>query len=346
MNIDRKPIGQTAAWRVNRRAFLTGTGAAGLCLSGVGIVSSAVAEEKPWQPTRPIRLIVPYPPGGGIDIVGRFIAPKLQDGLDQTVIVENKPGAVGMIGSEYVYRSPPDGYTYVVASADTHSINPHVYTGLRYKASEFSPAAAIARLDYMFVARPDLPVSTIKDVIELARRQELTYASSGVGSSAQVVTEALKARYKLKLLHVPYAGSGPAAGAIMGSQVDLLMVPIAIALASRAKMKILGVASATRFAGAPDIPSLAEQGYPIGLDAAWIGLMGPPHTPRPALERIHGIVDRIVREPGTRERLLALGLMPYTATLDEFSSQTKAAYQSWGEVVAAAGIHADSTQLN
>jgi len=250
-----------------------------------------------------------------------------------------------MIGSEYVYRAAPDGLTYVVASADTHSINPHVYRDIRYKALDFSPAAAIARLDYMFVARPDLPVTTVKDVVELARQKELTYASSGVGSSAQVVTEAFKARYNLKLLHVPYGGSGPAATAIMGNQVDLLMVPIAIALASRTKMKLLGVASATRFEGAPDVPSLAEQGYPIGLEAAWIGLMGPPHVPRPALERINQAVDTIVREPGTRERLLALGLVPYTATLDEFAASTRAEYERWGKVVETAGIRADIDQI-
>ena len=341
MKVDRTPAGAPGRG-MNRRTFLgtagVGVGAAWLALAP-GRAARAAASA--WQPTGPIRLVVPYPPGGGIDIVGRFIAPKLQERVGQTVIVDNRAGAVGMIGSEHVYRAPPDGHTYVVASADTHSINPHVYSDLRYNAREFSPAAAIARLDYMFVARPGLPASTIEEVVQMARQKELTYASSGVGSSAQVVTEALKARYGLKLMHVPYGGSGPAAAAIMGEQVDLLMVPIAIALASRTKMKLLGVASDARFEGAPDIPSLSEQGYPIGLEAAWIGLMGPPRTPRAALERINHEVDGIVREAGTRERLLNLGLMPYTASLDEFAANVDAAYERWGNVVKQAGIKVD-----
>lgn len=343
MTIDRKPTDR-AAIGVDRRSFLAGAGAAWLSLSGLRSAGAAEPQAA-WQPTSPIRLVVPYPPGGGIDIVGRFIAPQLQERVGQTIIVDNRAGAVGMIGSEHVYRAPPDGYTYVVASADTHSINPHVYSGLRYNASEFSPAAAIARLDYMFVARPGLSASNIDEVVEMARQKELTYASSGVGSSAQVVTEAFKSRYGLKLMHVPYAGSGPAAAAIMGDQVDLLMVPIAIALASRSRMKLLGVASDQRFEGAADVPSLSEQGYPIGLEAAWIGLMGPPHTPRPALERINQAVTSIVRELGTRERLLNLGLMPYTASLDEFAAHVKAEYERWGKAVKEAGIRVDSAEV-
>lgn len=346
MTIDRKSANHTAAAVVGRRHFLASAGAGAAWLSLSSLRPAGAAEgQTVWQPTNPIRLVVPYPPGGGIDIVGRFIAPQLQERLGQSVIVENRAGAVGMIGSEQVYRAAPDGYTYVVASADTHSINPHVYSGLRYNAREFSPAAAIARLDYMFVARPGLAASNIDEVVEMARQKELTYASSGVGSSAQVVTEAFKRRYGLKLMHVPYPGSGPAAAAIMGEQVDLLMVPIAIALASRSRMKLLGVASDQRFEGAADVPSLSEQGYPIGLEAAWIGLMGPPQTPRPALERMHQEVDSIVREPGTRERLVKLGLMPYTASLDEFAAHVAAEYESWGKAVKEADIRVDSTQL-
>jgi tripartite-type tricarboxylate transporter receptor subunit TctC len=324
--------------RTSRRTFLAsaGAGAAWLALPGGGL-----AQQTAWKPTRTIRLVVPYPPGGGIDIVARFISPGMQDKLGQSVIVENRPGAVGMIGSEAAYRAPPDGYTYVVASADTHSINPHVYADIRYNAREFAAAAPIATLDYMLVGRPDLEANNMKELAELGHKRELTFASSGVGSSAQAEMEAVKQRYGLKMLHVPYGGSGPAAAAVMGSQVDVVMLPIAIVLASRSRIKIFGVASDNRFEGAPDIPSLAEQGYPVGLAAAWIGLMAPPKTPKGILHEVNRVVGDIVLEPASKKRLMELGLVPYIGSVDEFASHVSSEYDRWGKVVKAAGIKAD-----
>ncbi|MES3004066.1 MAG: tripartite tricarboxylate transporter substrate binding protein [Pseudomonadota bacterium] len=325
--------------RFSRRSFIVSSGAA---VCSLGLPGIGHAQRAGWRPTRPVRLVVPYPPGGGIDIVARFIAPRMQERLSQAIVVENRGGAVGMIGSELVYRAPADGYTYVVASADTHSINPHVYADIRYNAREFAAAAPIATLDYMLVGRADLEAQTMREVAELGKKRELTFASSGVGSSAQVVTEALKAKYGLKMLHVPYGGSGPAAAAVMGGQVDLVMLPIAIALASRTKLKIFGVASEKRFEGAPDVPSLAEQGFPIGLEPAWIGLMAPPKTPVDILREVNLVVGEIVREPESKQRLTALGLAPYTATLDAFASHVNDEFDRWGKVVKAAGIKADS----
>jgi tripartite-type tricarboxylate transporter receptor subunit TctC len=320
--------------RTSRRTFLA-------CAASLALSGAALAQGAGWKPSRPIRLVVPYPPGGGIDIVARFIAPGMQDGLGQPVVIENRPGAVGMIGSEVVYRAAPDGYTYVVASADTHSINPHVYADIRYNAREFAAAAPIATLDYMLVGRPGLEANNMRELIDLGHKRELTYASSGVGSSAHAEMEALKQRYGLKMLHVPYGGSGPAATAVMGSHVDLVMLPIAIALASRSKMKIFGVASAHRFEGAPDIPSLAEQGFPVGLEAAWIGLMAPPKTPPEILRAVNQVVGEIVRRPESKKRLTELGLEPYTGSVEEFAAHVNAEYDRWGKVVKAAGITAE-----
>jgi tripartite-type tricarboxylate transporter receptor subunit TctC len=325
--------------RNSRRNFLASAGAGAAWLAVPGI---ARAQQTGWRPSRPIHLVVPYPPGGGIDIVARFISPGMQEKLGQPVVVENRPGAVGMIGSEVVYRAAPDGYTYVVASADTHSINPHVYADIRYNALEFSAAAPIATLDYMLVGRQGLEANNMRELVELGHKRELTYASSGIGSSAQCEMEALKQKYGLKMLHVPYGGSGPAAAAVMGSQVDLVMLPIAIALASRSKMKIFGVASDKRFEGAPEIPSLAEQGYPVGLEAAWIGLMAPPKTPQDILRAINSVVGDIVREPASKKRLTELGLAPYTGSVEEFAAHVNSEYDRWGKVVEAAGIKVDT----
>lgn len=326
--------------RFTRRSILAASASTAL---GVALPAGAqTASSAPWRPTRPVRLVVPYPPGGGIDIVARFIAPHMQERLGQPVVIENRGGAVGMIGSENVYRSPPDGLSYVVASADTHSINPHVYSDIRYNAREFAAVAPIATLDYMLVGRPNLEASTMKELVQLGKTRELTFASSGVGSSAQVVMEAMKQRYGLKMLHVPFGGSAPSAQAVMGSQVDLVMLPIAIAIANRSKVKVFGVASDKRFEGAPDVPSLAEQGFPIGLEPAWIGLMAPPKTPIEICHAVDAVVMEIVRDPEARKRLTTLGLAPYTATVEEFAKHVSEEYDRWGKVVKAAGIRADA----
>lgn len=325
--------------QASRRTFLVSAGAASL----LALPTLASAQARPgWRPNKPIRLVVPYPPGGGIDIVARFISPRMQDKLGQPIVIDNRAGAVGMIGSESVYRAAPDGYTYVVGSADTHSINPHVYADIRYNAREFAAAAPIATLDYMLVGRQGLEANTMKELAELGRKRELTFASSGVGSSAHVVMEAVKQRYGLKMLHVPYGGSAPAGAAVMGGQVDLVMLPIAIALANRSKVKIFGVASAQRFEGAPDVPSLAEQGYPVGLEPAWIGLLAPPKTPADILREVNLVVAEIVKEPESKKRLASLGLAPYTASMEEFAAHVNAEYDRWGKVVQAAGIKADT----
>ncbi|HMN80658.1 MAG TPA: tripartite tricarboxylate transporter substrate binding protein [Burkholderiaceae bacterium] len=323
------------AVRTGRRRWLIATGAACLPLGA--------AHAQGWQPTRPVRLIVPYPPGGAIDIIGRFIAPQLQSALSQSVFVENRGGAVGMIGSEIAYNAPPDGTTFVVASADTHSINPAVYGDIRYDARACAPAAAIAKVDYILVGKPSLPATTVREVMELGRRQELTYASSGVGSSAQVMTEALRLKYGLKMLHVPYGGSAPTAVAVMSEQVDVALLPITIALSNKAKLKIFGLVSNNRFAGEPTLQTLAEQGYPIDLDAAWVGLLAPPKTPREVLLRINEIVDQLVKQPDTQTRLYSLGMAPFTMGLDEFGSYLRTEYGRWGGIVRTAGIRADST---
>jgi tripartite-type tricarboxylate transporter receptor subunit TctC len=286
---------------------------------------------------------VPYPPAGGIDIVGRFIAPRLSERLGQPVIVENRPGATGMIGTELVYRAPPDGYTYIIASADSHSINPHVYTDVRYKAQDFSAAAPIAKLDYVLVGRSGVPANTAKEIFELAKRTELTYASGGVGTSAHAVTETFKNRYGLKLLHVPYGGSGPAVTAIMSGQVDIVLLPVVIATSNRSKLKIFGLVSDKRFEGAPDIPTLTEQGYPIDLDSVWVGLMAPPKTPRAVLQEVHRHVHEIVSDKDSKDRLISLGMFPFDLPLDEFSRYVEKEYERWGGVIKTAEIRVDNS---
>jgi tripartite-type tricarboxylate transporter receptor subunit TctC len=311
-----------------------------LCLC----VGTASAQQPSWHPSKPIRLVVPFPPGGGIDIVGRFIAPGLERELGQNVIIDNRAGANGLIGSEFVERAPADGYTLVVGSADTHSINPYVYASQirNDDPKEATAIAPIAHLEYMLVARPGLSVASAKDAVELARRQRLSYASSGVGSSAQLTMEAFKQKNDLKLLHVPFNGTGPAVAALMGDHVDLEMLPVGIALANRTKLKILGIASSERFDGAPEIPTLAEQGFPVGVDACWIGLMGPPNLPSHIRDAIFAAIEKIIRDPGTKERFLQLGLSRYTTSSAEaFAAQTKDQLGHWSTAAKDAGIKAE-----
>lgn len=299
------------------------------------------AQPADWKPTGPMRLVVPYPPGGGNDIIARIISTRLSERLGQSAVIENKPGAAGMIGSEQVYRAAPDGHTLLVANGDTHSINPHVYANIRYNASEFGPAAGIALSDFVVVGRPDLGASTMKELVDLSGRTELTCGSHGIGSGAHVIGETMKRRHKMQLLHVPYPGSAPAIAALMGGQIDILVTPISLAIANRARVKILGVAADRRSQVAPDMISLGEQGFPLGLGPVWIGLMAPPKTAPAVLATVNRIVNEMFQEPAGRERLSSLGLQSFSPSVAEFAAYLADDYKRWGDAVRQANIRMD-----
>ena len=324
--------GMTCGPGVRRRALL------GAAFAGAG-AGTAAAQGAAWSPTRPVRLIVPYPPGGATDLLARWVARELAPRLGQPVVVENRPGASGIIGSRAAAQSAPDGHTLLFTTADTHSVNRYVYRNLSYRPEAFVPVSAVARLIFSLVTRPGLPASGAPDLVELARRapQPMTYASWGVASTSQVMMESFKAETRIAMEHVPYQGAGPAVAALLADQVDTMMLPVGVALSQGGRLKILGIASHARFPAAPDVPTLREQGIELAGDL-WLALLAPPGTPEPVAERLAQEVGRFVSAPEAADFLTPNGLVADTADRARFIAYLEEDDRTWKARVERLGV--------
>lgn len=312
--------------------------------AGIALLLGAPAAQADY-PERPVKVVVPYNAGGGTDVLSRAVATGVSKILKANIVVENRPGASGMIGSEAVARSAPDGYTLVMTAADTHTINPHVYPKITYDAQkDFSPVAQVGYLPYAIVINPQLGVNTIHEYIDLAKKNpgKLTYASWGVGSSSHVAMEMLNVGQKLDVLHVPFTGAAPAMTAVMGGQVDALFVPLSLAKpnADAGKVKLLGLAAPKRFAGAPDVPTLTEQGVNV-IAAPWIGILAPAGTPQKAIDVLSDAVEEAVKTDEVTKALTAGGLEINYRNNKDFGEFLKEDYVLWGDTVKAANIKAE-----
>ncbi len=295
-----------------------------------------------WTPTKPIRLVIPYPPGGATDVAARAMIQKLGDSLGQPMIAENRPGANGMIASEVVFTSPPDGYTLLIATADTNSINPNVYTTMRYQAREFRGVVPVAKVNFMLVARPAIKLKTLPELVALAKGGNLTFASWGVGSTSQAAMEMFKAQADLKILHVPYQGAAPAFQAVMADQVDIMMAPAVVVIPNLSKVAAFGIASPERFAGATQVPTLTEQGFPVDADA-WVGILAPPKTPQAVIDHIHKHISEVTKDADFKKRLLDIGLSAMPAMgQEQFHNYMVSEIDRWGQVIRKAGIKLDN----
>jgi tripartite-type tricarboxylate transporter receptor subunit TctC len=317
-----------------RRILLTAL-AAGV-LGGTALAATA---QEVWKPTRPITLIVPFPPGGGSDVLVRSVAPALSARLGQTVVVDNKTGAAGAIGSDFVYRAAPDGYTLLVASLDAQSMAPHVQK-VPFDATKFTLVGGMASMGYALMGRADLPAQTLPELLSLMKRQELTYASGGAGSSLHIFTELFARETGTKMLHVPYKGAGPGVLALLGGQVDLMMVPIAVAPQHRGKLKLYGITPGQRVESMKDVPTLSEQGVNVA-GASWMGVVAPPATPSAVVNTVSAALSEIIASPELKPRLLEIGMTPISMSQPEFAKFYADEYRRWGDVVRSANIRAD-----
>ncbi|MBV7482945.1 tripartite tricarboxylate transporter substrate binding protein [Bordetella sp. BOR01] len=293
-------------------------------------------------PAHAIRMVVPYPAGGSTDVVARAIAQHMGAHLKQTFIVDNKPGASGMIGTEWVAKSAPDGYTLEFTASDTHSINPSVYRDIRYDAKrDFTPIGLVGYLPLALVARANLPVQNTADLIALARQKpgQLTYASYGVGSSSQVAMEMLNTSTGINLLHVPFQGAAPAMTAILAGQVDAMMVPLTMADPNyrAGKVKILGVALQKPFPGMEDLPTFESQNLPISA-RAWLGIFGPAKLPKPIVDKLNQALNEVLTDPAVLETLVKNGLQPEAMSPSGFRDLVDSDFELWGGVVRKANI--------
>jgi tripartite-type tricarboxylate transporter receptor subunit TctC len=314
-------------------------------LLGLTSLLSGSIQAESIYPNHLIKLVVPYNAGGGTDVLTRIVAASVSATLKQSVVVENRTGASGMIGSDYVAKSIPDGYTLVMTAADTHTINPHVYPKIAYDArKDFAPIAQVGYLPYALVISTKIQANNIKEFIELAKSQpgKLTYASWGVGSSSQAAMEVLKVNSNINIMHVPFTGAAPAMAAVMGGQVDALFVPLSLAKpnADAGKVKILGLGAPRRFAGAPDIPTLIEQGVNINT-SPWIGILGPAKMPKNAIDIFSQAVSAATKESKVIEALTKAGLEINYLNAEQFSQLLEVDYKMWGDTIKAAGIKAD-----
>ncbi|HTO51216.1 MAG TPA: tripartite tricarboxylate transporter substrate binding protein [Burkholderiales bacterium] len=288
-----------------------------------------------WNPTRPIRIIVPYPPGGASDVAARTITDGVSKRLGQPVLVENRPGAGGIVGTEAVYRAEPDGYTLLLGASDAISIAPHLQPELtRYKSEEFVAIAPVNQITTILVARPGLDVKNVAELVALAKKSKLSYSSWGNGSLGHVSGETFKSAAKVDLLNVPYQGAAPAAQAVLGGQVDLMFMPGPLWISYRDRVTTLGALSPRRF---ENVPTLAEQGVSVVVEI-WQAILAPPKTPKPVVDRLHAAFSEVMTEPEIKEKFAKMGSVPLSSTQEAFQKMILADVPRWRKILADSDI--------
>jgi len=299
-----------------------------LCLAGATTLAPGAAGIAHAQdyPAKPIRLIVPFPPGGTTDIVGRLVADKLGAELGQTVVVENRAGAGGSIGSGAIASAAADGYTLGLATVSTHGINPAIYKSLPFDAQkDFAPITNLAAVPNVMSVHPSVPAQDIQAFVALAGKEpgKITYASAGNGSVSHMMGELFKMASGTDLLHVPYRGVGPALNDTLAGQVDVLFdnLPSSLPHIQAGKLRALAVAAPARVASLPDVPTFAEAGLAEVNDSSWFGLVAPAGIPDSVKDKVHKAAVAALADPAVKERLNQLGAEPVGNTPDEFARQ-------------------------
>ena len=311
-------------------------GRALLALGLLNLLPAAHAADP--SPTRPIRLIVPFEPGGSTDLTARIVAQALGERLGQSVVVENKGGAGGNIGTAFVAESKSDGYTLVWANVAPVAINPHLYSKMSYDpAKDLAPIGLATVFPNVLVVKASFPVSTLEDFVAKAGTslRTLSYGSAGNGSSTHLAAEWLNTRLGTKWLHVPYKGGGPALMAVVGGQVDMYFssVPAAIPYLKNGTLKAIGVTSKGRTDTLPDVPPIASANLPDYEALNWNGLMAPAATPAAILDKLNAGLRAVLESPDVRQRMLAQGADPSPMTREEFAAYIRSESLKWGKIV-------------
>ena len=309
-----------------------------LCAGLAALAGTAVAQDA-W-PSRSIRLVVTFPPGGLLDVVSRMLAPKLSDALGQQVVVENRPGANGNIGGEVAARSAPDGYTLLATSADMVVVNPHLYRMGFDPAKDLEPITQLVRLSMMIVAGPQYPARDAKELVAyLKSKPGQTYGTPGNGSAPHLIGEAFRVETGVQINHVPYKGLAPAISDLLGGQIDLVVdAGVSLPHLRTGKLKLLAVAGKSRLAEFPDVPTLAESGI-AGFDSdTTFVMMAPAGTPRAIVERVNAEVVKLLRSDEFTARLKTMNLGAAANSPAEARANLQADYVRLGKVIRAAGI--------
>ncbi|SAI40090.1 putattive exported protein [Bordetella ansorpii] len=324
----------TGAGRVPRRAFVCS-----LMALAIGAAFAPAVQAQDNYPDRPVRLIVPYPPGGATDVIGRVMAQELTGALGQSVVVENRAGAAGNIGADQVAKAAPDGYTLLLGALTSHSINAELYKGrVPYDIEKsFSPVSIVGTVPLVFVVNPTVKANTLQEFIALVKAKPgaMTMASSGNGSPQHLATEMFKRVAGVDVLHVPYKGSGPAMTDLMGGQVLGMIetVPAAQAHVKAGKLRALAVTAATRAEALPDVPTAAEAGLKGFEVSSMFGIVAPAGTPAPVIDKLNGTLKTILAKPSTREALLKQGAIATWTTPADAAKRIRAERKQWADVI-------------
>jgi tripartite-type tricarboxylate transporter receptor subunit TctC len=314
------------------------------CLFGSLLLAFSLASPAQQYPTKPVRIVVPFAPGGGSDFIARFMAQRLTAGLGQQVIVENKPGAGGMLGITQGVQSPADGYTLTLI-ASSYTVNPSIYKFTFDPVSDITPIIQLSQGPLLIVVRPTLPVKTTQDLIALAKSKpgQVNFASSGQGSVIHMATELFQSMAGIKMNHIPYKGTGPALTDTIGGQTDVFFSSTATAVphVQSGKLRAVAVTTLKRIPALPDVPTVNESGVK-GYDVVlWHGLIGPKGLPRAIVERINAEAGKALKVKETAEQLQNDGVAPAGGTPEQFAAQIRKEIGIWRKVAADAGVKAE-----
>ena len=303
----------------------------------------AAAHAQDDYPNRPVRIIVPFAPGGSTDVVARVLADKLGAELKQSFIVENRAGAGGNIGADVVAKSPPDGYMLLMGTTGVLAINRYLYKDMSFDPDrDLAPVSYTSLITNILVVNPQVPVKTVPELLALARAKPgaLTFASSGAGSSTHLSAELFKSMAGVDILHVPYKGSSQALIDVMAGQVTMLFdnAPSSIPFIEQGKLRAIAVTSTKRLPNLPDVPTIDEAGVKGYESLSWSGIMAPAGTPRRVIDRLNAAIEKILRDPEVKQRFAGLGVEPVGGPPEAFARHIRAESEKWSRVVKTANI--------
>lgn len=315
--------------------------AAALC--GIAVTAPPMAAAQTF-PSKPIKLIVPVPPGGAGDIVGRMMANSAGTELGQQIIVDNRAGAAGSIGTASALKQPADGYTLVQCSIGSCAINPSLYKNVGYDLfKDMAPVILLGASINVLTVNNDSGITSVKDLIEQAKRKPLAYASSGVGASNHLAGELLKKTAGINLTHIPYKGSGPAITDLIGGQVPIFFdnEPSILQFVKQGKVRALAVTGKVRSTNLPDVPTMEELGFPGFVIEPWYAFAAPAGTPDAAIKSLNAAFNRALAQPAVRQQMLGMGITPIGGSAEQLGSHIRTEYTRWAELIKAQGITAD-----
>jgi tripartite-type tricarboxylate transporter receptor subunit TctC len=320
-------------------------GAAALAAGATASLAPSAAHAQQAWPVKPIRMLIPWPPGGSNDVAGRIVAPRLAEALGQPVTIENRGGAAGTVGADVVARAEPDGYTLMLHSV-THLSNAALYPKLSYDTvKDFTPIGMVSTQPTLLVVHPSFPVKSVKDLIALARAKpkQVLYGSAGNGSAPHLSMTLFSSMAKVELEHIPYKGGGPALAGLLGGEVPLMLatVPSVMGQVKAGKLRAVATTSARRLPMLPDIPTVAESGLPGYEMSPWMGMWGPARLARPIVDQVSRALARTLATPDVRDQFLQQGLEPMAMSVDEFSALIPREIERYARLIKLSGARVE-----